>query len=238
LFVSFILISLTNKCNSQDTTVRIRCETTKGNIRIQVYPQWAPTGAARFIELVETGFFTDVGLTRVLSNFLVQFGIAADPQLQKQWEAKGNLLDDPTPSGTLVKRGTMAYAGGGKDSRTTQVWIAFKPNRNLGTQLWETPFGEVLEEDMHVVDSFYAGYGDMEAFGGHGPDQGRQHQDGNEYLRNQFPQLDYVKKCWRVDSFDSAFEPAVSSSSSMPLQHNSHRLSRRTHHGKPEEESL
>ena len=28
--------------------------------------------------------------------------------------------------GTLVKRGTMAYAGSGKNSRGTQIWIAFQ----------------------------------------------------------------------------------------------------------------
>jgi hypothetical protein len=33
--------------------------------------------------------------------------------------------DDPM-IGTLVKRGTMAYAGSGKNSRGTQIWIAFQ----------------------------------------------------------------------------------------------------------------
>jgi hypothetical protein len=34
----------------------------------------------------------------------------------------------------------------------------------------------------------------MSAFGGHGPDQGIQQQQGNEYLK-QFPLLDYITSC-------------------------------------------
>lgn len=37
------------------------------------------------------GFFSQVALTRVVANFLVQFGIAADPAVQRQWNAKGNI---------------------------------------------------------------------------------------------------------------------------------------------------
>jgi cyclophilin family peptidyl-prolyl cis-trans isomerase len=72
-----------------------------------------------------SGFFTQVGLTRVVPGFLVQFGIAADPRVQQQWNARSNIQDDPM-IGTLVKRGTLAYAGSGKNSRGTQIWIAFQ----------------------------------------------------------------------------------------------------------------
>eukprot|EP00242_Pyramimonas_sp_CCMP2087_P006032 CAMPEP_0198225514 /NCGR_PEP_ID=MMETSP1445-20131203/101393_1 /TAXON_ID=36898 /ORGANISM="Pyramimonas sp., Strain CCMP2087" /LENGTH=198 /DNA_ID=CAMNT_0043905049 /DNA_START=234 /DNA_END=827 /DNA_ORIENTATION=- len=177
--------------------VLVRCETTKGPIRIDVHPDWAPLGAQRFLELVNTRFFDDVGLTRVVKGFLVQFGIAADPHVQQQWNAKGNIQDDPN-IGTAVKRGTMAYAGSGKNSRSTQIWISFQPSSGLGTQPWEVPFGQVHEDDMAVVDSWYSGYGDMSAFGGRGPDQGRQQQQGNGYLKS-FPELDYIKSCAVVD---------------------------------------
>eukprot|EP00959_Pyramimonas_sp_CCMP1952_P276597 5781732-Pyramimonas_sp.AAC.2 len=47
-----------------------------------VHPDWAPLGAERFLELVKTGFFNNVGLTRVVQGFLVQFGIAAEPAVR------------------------------------------------------------------------------------------------------------------------------------------------------------
>mmetsp|Transcript_39332 Transcript_39332/g.85551 ORF Transcript_39332/g.85551 Transcript_39332/m.85551 type:complete len:233 (-) Transcript_39332:466-1164(-) len=191
----FLLASscLLNAAPVSGDVVLVQCETTKGTIKIDVYPEWAPLGAARFLELVKTGFFSNVGLTRVVKGFLVQFGIAANPTVQHEWNRKGNIQDDPN-IGTPVKRGTMAYAGSGINSRSTQIWISFQPSRSLGTQPWETPFAQVHEESMEVVDAWYSGYGDMEAFGGHGPDQGKQQQQGSTYLKN-FPDLDYITSC-------------------------------------------
>ena len=40
----------------------VECATTKGTIKIEVHPAWAPLGAARFLELVQAAFFTDVAL--------------------------------------------------------------------------------------------------------------------------------------------------------------------------------
>ena len=53
------------------------CSTTKGPMNIAVHSTWAPLGAARFLEMVETKFFsTRVPLFRALKGFLVQFGLA------------------------------------------------------------------------------------------------------------------------------------------------------------------
>ena len=44
----------------------------------------APHGVERFLTLVQEGFFTDMLLYRVIPNFLIQFGMAADPGKYKQ----------------------------------------------------------------------------------------------------------------------------------------------------------
>lgn len=60
------------------------CNTTKGRVSIAVHPTWAPNGARRFLEMVNTGFFDlPVGLFRSLNMFLVQFGLHGDPEVQK-----------------------------------------------------------------------------------------------------------------------------------------------------------
>uniref|UniRef100_A0A7S1T0Y9 peptidylprolyl isomerase n=1 Tax=Tetraselmis chuii TaxID=63592 RepID=A0A7S1T0Y9_9CHLO len=176
-----------------EETKQVACETTAGKLTIEVHPEWAPLGAARFLELVESGFFVDVALFRVVPNFLVQFGIAADPEVTKKWQSKGNIMDDPS-IGTPVKRGTIAFAGSGQNSRTTQMWIAFQDSAHLGKAFWETPFAQVTE-GMDVVDRFYSGYGDMEAFGGHCPDSGKMSTLGNSYVKKEFPQMDYITSC-------------------------------------------
>ena len=41
---------------------------------------------------------------------------------------------------------------------------------------------------MAVVEQFYTGYGDRR-----GPDQGRIQREGNSYLKEGFPKLDYIQ---------------------------------------------
>ena len=105
------------------------CQTTKGALNIAVHQTWAPIGAQHFLDLVNTNFFsTKVGLFRALKGFLIQFGLPGDPEILKEWNAKGHLQDDPSwlplgPSNrkvdgiTRYQRGYMAYAGAGKNSR-------------------------------------------------------------------------------------------------------------------------
>lgn len=62
----------------------------------QVYHDWAPLGAKRFVDLVEDGFFTDVAMYRCVKNFLVQFGISSDPEKKQYWREKGSIPDDPS----------------------------------------------------------------------------------------------------------------------------------------------
>lgn len=55
LLIFFISIS---RMSSGDASINVKCTTTKGDITIAVYPEWAPLGAAHFIELVNDNFYT------------------------------------------------------------------------------------------------------------------------------------------------------------------------------------
>ena len=52
------------------------------------------------------------------------------------------------------------------------------------------PFGKV--KDMAPVDALYDGYGEGAPRGG-GPSQGLMQTQGNSYLKQRFPKLDYIK---------------------------------------------
>ena len=120
------------------------CGTTKGILNVAVHLDWAPNGAKRFLEMVNTDFFeSNVPLFRALKGFLVQFGLAGKPELHKAMNSKGWLIDDPSwlPFGPKYRevngikryqKGYMGYAGGGKDSRGTQLIMAFEDNEGLG----------------------------------------------------------------------------------------------------------
>jgi cyclophilin family peptidyl-prolyl cis-trans isomerase len=169
-------------------TFKANFDTSKGLIVIDVRRDWAPNGADRFYNLVKNGFYDDARFFRVISGFMVQFGIHADPKVSAVWRS-ANIPDDPVKESN--KRGYITYATAGPNTRTTQVFINFADNGPLDRQGF-APFGQVTT-GMNVVDMLFSGYGEG-APQGRGPAQGRIQGEGNAYLTKDFPNLDYVKK--------------------------------------------
>jgi peptidyl-prolyl cis-trans isomerase A (cyclophilin A) len=169
-------------------TYKVRFDTSKGAFVVQVNRDWAPNGADRFYNLVKNGFYDDTRFFRVISDFMVQFGINGDPKLSPTWRA-ARIPDDPVKQSN--KRGNITFATSGPNSRTTQLFINFKDNAGLDGQGF-APFGQVVS-GMHVVDKLHAGYGEG-APSGRGPEQGRIQGEGNAYLKKDFPQLDFIRK--------------------------------------------
>lgn len=169
-------------------TFKVQFNTTKGKFTIEVTRSLAPNGADRFYNLVRSGYFTDVAFFRVVSGFMCQFGIHGDPNVSARWR-EAAIPDDPVKGSNT--RGTITFATAGPNTRTTQLFINFGDNTQLDGQGF-APFGKVVQ-GMDVVDKIYSDYGDAAQFGGHGPDQGRIQQEGNTYLKKEFPNLDYIR---------------------------------------------
>jgi peptidyl-prolyl cis-trans isomerase A (cyclophilin A) len=169
-------------------TYKARFDTSKGVFVIEVRREWAPNGADRFYNLVKNGFFDNARFFRVISGFMVQFGINGDPKISAPWRS-ATIKDDPVRQSN--KRGYITFATSGPDSRTTQVFINFADNTGLDGQGF-APFGQVVS-GMNVVDALFSGYGEG-APRGQGPDQARVQREGNAYLEKDFSKLDFVKK--------------------------------------------
>jgi peptidyl-prolyl cis-trans isomerase A (cyclophilin A) len=159
---------------------RVRLDTSKGPITVEVHRDWAPIGADRFQQLVKDGFYDGARFFRVVPNFVVQFGLAADPAKTKKWDKP--IKDDPVKR--TNSRGSIVFATAGPGTRTTQLFINLRSNQFLDEQGF-SPFGQVVE-GMDVVDQIYAGYGEQ-------PDQQAITNRGNAYLNAQFPKLDFIK---------------------------------------------
>jgi peptidyl-prolyl cis-trans isomerase A (cyclophilin A) len=167
---------------------KAKFDTTKGVFVIEVQRDWAPNGADRFYNLVKNGFYDNVRFFRVITGFMVQFGIHGDPKVSAPWR-EAQLKDDPVKQSN--KRGYITYAMAGPNTRTSQVFINFGDNAGLDSQGF-SPFGRVVT-GMEVVDKLNAEYGEG-APRGRGPDQSRMQMEGNAYLTKDFGRLDYVKK--------------------------------------------
>jgi peptidyl-prolyl cis-trans isomerase A (cyclophilin A) len=169
-------------------TYKARFDTSKGVFVIDVRREWAPVGADRFYNLVKNGFYDENRFFRVISGFMVQFGVNGNPQVSTPWR-NAQIKDDPVKQSN--KRGFITFATSGPNSRTTQVFINFGDNSRLDGMGFAS-FGQI-NSGMNVVDQLYADYGEG-APQGRGPNQGRIQGEGNAYLTRDFPNLDFVRK--------------------------------------------
>lgn len=167
---------------------RVKFETSKGDFVIEVNRSWSPNGADHFYQLVKSGFYEGARFFRVVPGFMVQFGIAGDPQVQAKWRDKTIQDDRVTQSN---KKGYVTFAKTGQpNSRSTQIFINYADNSFLDNQGF-SPFGRVVE-GMDVVEKINAEYRER-------PDQSQIQRRGNEYLNAEFPRLDYIEKAQIVD---------------------------------------
>ena len=167
---------------------KVKFETTKGDFVVEVTTAWSPKGSNRFYNLVKAGYYNDVAFFRAVKGFMVQFGMHGHPAVNRAWKS-AKFKDDPVKESN--KKGYITFAKCSQpDCRTTQVFINYKNNSNLD-KMGFSPFGKVVE-GMDIVEGLYTGYGDAPP-GGRGPNQGLIAREGNDYLKREFPELDYVK---------------------------------------------
>jgi len=169
---------------------KVDFDTSKGPFVVEVHRDWAPLGADHFYTLVKLGYYDGNRFFRYVRGFIVQFGISGDPRANRMW-ANANIPDDPVKRPNV--KGTLVYATAGANTRSAQLFINLKNNAAQLDSRGFAPFGTVVS-GMDVVDSLYSGYGETAPQGGEGPDPQNIETQGNEYLQNRFPRLDYIKK--------------------------------------------
>ena len=180
-----VALALMQTSASAPPQFRVRLETTKGAIVIEVHRDWAPHGANRFYELVTSGYYDDSRFFRVVKGQWAQFGINGDPRVATRWRTM-TIPDDPNKAS--VVRGRVAFAFKDPNGRTTQVYISLRDNTAQDTQGF-APFGEVVE-GMDVADALNSEYGENAGGGIRGGRQQPLFDGGNAYLDREYPRLD------------------------------------------------
>jgi peptidyl-prolyl cis-trans isomerase B (cyclophilin B) len=159
LLVGLVAPALAFAASPETGRPKVRMETNKGVIVIELYPDKAPKTVANFLEYVRTGHYFGTIFHRVIQGFMIQGGgVTADYQ--------GKPLRDPivNEAGNGLKnlRGTVAMARTGEvNSATAQFFINLKDNSFLDHKN-DSPegfgycvFGKVVE-GMNVVDAIAA----------------------------------------------------------------------------------
>jgi peptidyl-prolyl cis-trans isomerase A (cyclophilin A) len=142
----------------------------------------------RFYNLVKNQYYNNNGLFRVIlipKPFVVQWGISSEPAISAKWNTQ--IPNDPVVKSNL--RGYITYAADMDANnkaccRTTQIYVNYGNNSRLDA-IGFSPFGYV-EYGMEHLDKLYGGYGEN-------VDQNKLYADGNAYLKQNFPLLDYLK---------------------------------------------
>jgi len=165
----------------------VRFDCSCGTIDIECHPEWAPKGAERFHEIISAELLDDCRFFRVIEGFMAQFGISGDPGVAAEWSGR-MIEDDPVIQSN--QEGYLTYACAGPGTRTTQMFFNFKDNSFLDGQGF-APFAKVIS-GLETVHALYKGYGEG-APSGNGPGQHLIQQQGNAYLTEHFPELDYIR---------------------------------------------
>ena len=158
-----------------------------GQVEIEVARKLAPLGVDQFYQLVQSGFYNECRFFRVVPDFVVQFGINGDPEVQKKWK-DAPIKDDPVVFSN--RKGTICFATSGENTRTSQLFINLKDNENLDG-LGFAAFGRV-NKGLNHIEAINDEYGQT-------PNQGLIQDQGNEYLIKEFPNMDYIKKAYVVE---------------------------------------
>ncbi len=146
MFIIIALIFVVGYYTMADGNKKVKLETSKGEIVIELYGEM-PITAGNFEKLVKEGFYDGVIFHRVIPNFMIQGG---DPTGTGAGGPGYNIKDEFTDSELdRNARGTISMANAGPNTGGSQFFINVVDNDYLNGK--HPVFGKVVE-GMDVVD--------------------------------------------------------------------------------------
>jgi peptidyl-prolyl cis-trans isomerase B (cyclophilin B) len=136
-----------------NTQLSVTLQTTKGDIRIRLFPDKAPLTVLNFVNLAKRGFYNGLTFHRVIPNFMIQGG---DPAGNGTGGPGYKFKDEFSPDLKHSKPGILSMANAGPGTNGSQFFITHVPTPWLDGK--HTIFGEVMDaQDQKVVNSIVAG---------------------------------------------------------------------------------
>lgn len=125
-------------------------DTSRGPIKIELYPDKAPLTVANFVNLAKRGFYDGLNFHRVIPDFMIQGGC---PEGSGRG-GPGYRFEDETTNGVRHERGVLSMANAGPNTNGSQFFITHVPTPWLDGK--HTVFGKVTE-GLDVVDAVKQG---------------------------------------------------------------------------------
>jgi peptidyl-prolyl cis-trans isomerase B (cyclophilin B) len=134
-----------------DKIYRVKMETSKGLIELDLFPEYAPKTVNNFVFLTEQGYYDGVSFHRVIDNFVIQGGDptgtgAGGPGYRFEDEVENNPLKHEMHS--------LSMANAGPNTNGSQFFITHSPQPHLDGK--HTVFGKVVN-GAEVVDAIRQG---------------------------------------------------------------------------------
>jgi peptidyl-prolyl cis-trans isomerase A (cyclophilin A) len=132
-------------------------ETSKGTMKIELYPDKAPETVANFLRYVDDGFYNGTIFHRVIKGFMIQGGGMTPDMSEKPTRAP---IKNESANGLANLRGTLAMArSGDPHSATSQFFINHVTNISLNrgqqNEWGYCVFGKVID-GIDVMDAIAA----------------------------------------------------------------------------------
>ena len=136
---------------SESILPKVRIETSKGNIILELFEDEAPNTVANFISLAESGFYNDLNFHRVIPNFMIQGGC---PEGTGTGGPGYRFADECSPKRCHDSAGILSMANAGPNTNGSQFFITHNETPHLDGK--HTVFGYTVE-GLDVVNSIEGG---------------------------------------------------------------------------------
>lgn len=132
-------------------TYRVTIETNRGDMELELYPEYAPKTVNNFVFLAQEGFYDGVVFHRVINDFMIQGG---DPTGTGSggpgYKFEDEVADNPLKHETRV----ISMANAGPNTNGSQFFITHSPQPHLDGM--HTVFGKVVE-GQEIVNAIQQG---------------------------------------------------------------------------------
>ena len=165
ILFSFTLISCSSVVEMKSYKLQANIKTTKGDIKVYLYPEAAPKLVANFVFLAKSGYYNDLNFHRVSVNNIIQSG---DRSINHDGTGNpGYTISDEFSYLKFDRSGILAMANTGKDTNGSQFFVtlqrvdAYNDNYSIIGNLIDSndlTVARLIRQDDKILDVEITGY--------------------------------------------------------------------------------